>query len=197
MNKLLLSAVGVAATMALSAPAQAAHTVCTAAQLANAAGATSCYFVAGNANSNSAAHRTLQQTAIGALGATTFTYNFGAQADNSFKDGTGHTSLGTSVGFGTDMFGETIVGMHFGGGRNSPFGQGPGGFTAFYLFNFASPTSTITLTNVNSLSNAHLYATSTNAVPEPATWAMLILGFGAVGGAMRSASKRRTTLAFG
>lgn len=34
-------------------------------------------------------------------------------------------------------------------------------------------------------------------IPEPATWAMLILGFGAVGGAMRSASKRRATLAFG
>ena len=31
------------------------------------------------------------------------------------------------------------------------------------------------------------------AVPEPSTWAMLLLGFGAIGGAMR-ASRRRTTL---
>ena len=29
------------------------------------------------------------------------------------------------------------------------------------------------------------------AVPEPATWAMMIVGFGLVGGAMRSAKQRR------
>jgi len=33
---------------------------------------------------------------------------------------------------------------------------------------------------------------STSAVPEPATWAMMILGFGAVGCAMR----RKTVLRF-
>jgi hypothetical protein len=32
------------------------------------------------------------------------------------------------------------------------------------------------------------------AVPEPATWAMMILGFGAVGGAMRAAQRRKTVL---
>ena len=37
---------------------------------------------------------------------------------------------------------------------------------------------------------------STAAVPEPGPWAMMILGFGAVGGAMRSARKRRTALTF-
>lgn len=40
-------------------------------------------------------------------------------------------------------------------------------------------------------------ADPTGAVPEPATWAMLILGFGLVGGAMRSAKRRQTaTIAF-
>ncbi|MDP3853922.1 MAG: PEPxxWA-CTERM sorting domain-containing protein [Phenylobacterium sp.] len=34
-----------------------------------------------------------------------------------------------------------------------------------------------------------------SAVPEPATWAMMIVGFGAVGGAVRNA-RRRQTLAF-
>jgi hypothetical protein len=33
------------------------------------------------------------------------------------------------------------------------------------------------------------------AVPEPATWAMMIFGFGAVGGAMRTAQRRRAVLA--
>lgn len=36
---------------------------------------------------------------------------------------------------------------------------------------------------------------STTAVPEPATWAMMIGGFGAVGGAMRY-RRRKTTVAF-
>jgi hypothetical protein len=31
----------------------------------------------------------------------------------------------------------------------------------------------------------------TGAVPEPSTWAMMLLGFGFVGGAMRSASRRK------
>lgn len=36
--------------------------------------------------------------------------------------------------------------------------------------------------------------TAATAVPEPGTWALLILGFGAVGGAMRSARKSRPVL---
>lgn len=34
------------------------------------------------------------------------------------------------------------------------------------------------------------YSALTAAVPEPATWAMFVLGFGALGGAMRARSKR-------
>jgi hypothetical protein len=34
----------------------------------------------------------------------------------------------------------------------------------------------------------------TSAVPEPATWALMILGFGAIGGMMRGSSRRRTAL---
>ena len=40
------------------------------------------------------------------------------------------------------------------------------------------------------LDNLKIYGTlATGAVPEPATWALLILGFGAVGGAMRKRSQ--------
>lgn len=38
--------------------------------------------------------------------------------------------------------------------------------------------------------------TLTAPVPEPATWAMLILGFGFVGGALRSAKQNRTVAVF-
>lgn len=34
------------------------------------------------------------------------------------------------------------------------------------------------------------------AVPEPATWAMMLVGFGAIGGAMRRRTARRTRVAF-
>jgi hypothetical protein len=37
----------------------------------------------------------------------------------------------------------------------------------------------------NSVDNATLTVTSSAAVPEPATWALMLLGFGALGGALR------------
>ena len=39
-------------------------------------------------------------------------------------------------------------------------------------------------------------APSAGAVPEPATWAMMIIGFGGVGGAMRRRSKVRAKISF-
>ena len=68
----------------------------------------------------------------------------------------------------------------------------------------ASTTGTRNFTTFNGVSRVRLKSTSghfsidnftiaaaTGAVPEPSTWALLILGFGAVGGAMR----RRTAVA--
>ncbi len=40
-------------------------------------------------------------------------------------------------------------------------------------------------------SHITFFDTGTPAVPEPATWAMMLLGFGFVGGAMRSAKRRQ------
>ena len=39
------------------------------------------------------------------------------------------------------------------------------------------------------------FASPAGAVPEPSTWAMLIVGFGAVGMGMRSSRRRETALA--
>jgi hypothetical protein len=39
-----------------------------------------------------------------------------------------------------------------------------------------------------------MFASPAGAVPEPSTWAMLIVGFGAVGGAMRRGRRRQTAL---
>ena len=78
--------------------------------------------------------------------------------------------------------------MHWGNvpeSGNTPYGN----VSAFYLWNNAPPGS-IQLTDTQGYSNAVLYRTS-GAVPEPATWAMMLLGFGAVGMASR---RRRTQL---
>jgi hypothetical protein len=39
------------------------------------------------------------------------------------------------------------------------------------------------------MTSADIYAQFRSSVPEPDTWAMMILGFGFVGGAMRSARR--------
>jgi len=42
--------------------------------------------------------------------------------------------------------------------------------------------------------NDFRFMSTTGAVPEPATWAMMILGFGLIGGAMRQAKGRQATV---
>lgn len=50
----------------------------------------------------------------------------------------------------------------------------------FQLFNVAGGRAELRVTSIRA------------AVPEPATWAMMIGGFGMVGGAMRSARRKQT-----
>jgi hypothetical protein len=52
------------------------------------------------------------------------------------------------------------------------------------------------LENLDGFSNAVLYTTGgTPPVPEPATWAMMLLGFGAAGTAMRRSRRRNAQIA--
>ena len=93
---------------------------------------------------------------------------------------------GNQLNFGTSLFGQTIVGAHFGN-----IAGGVGNASVFWLFDFGTEgANSIILDNPKSFSNAVLY--TTGAVPEPATWALMILGFVAVGFAMRR--KRRPML---
>ena len=91
------------------------------------------------------------------------------------------------LSFGQTLFGITIIGAHFGNVA------GPAGnVSVFWLFDFGTEGADfITLDSPGGFSNAVLYTTGTPAVPEPATWAMMLLGFGAAGTAMRR-SRRRT-----
>lgn len=65
---------------------------------------------------------------------------------------------------------------------------------------FAGPVSFVRLTNTSQSVSVDIDAIEgffrfSTAVPEPSTWAMLILGFGAVGGAMRGRGNAASRLA--
>ena len=52
------------------------------------------------------------------------------------------------------------------------------------------------LTNAGyTFTTSQIYGQFIGQVPEPAVWMQLILGFGVIGGAYRSARRRKTTLA--
>ena len=91
------------------------------------------------------------------------------------------------INFNTLLTGNTIIGVHYGNGQGSPGRppgtQGDGNDTAFYLFDAGAGVDSFTL-NFNSSSTVTLFQTG-NQVPEPGTWAMMLLGFGVVGSAMR------------
>ena len=131
-------------------------------------------FYAGNLLSNNAGDIAAQTTHLAALG-------FAWDGDwNAVEKITG-LSGSQSVDFATLLHGISYVAFHFGNGRG-----GPGNATAFYRIDAGTSTDVITL-NYNASSNAVLYSTGT--VPEPASWALMIAGFGMVGVGLR---RRRT-----
>ena len=92
------------------------------------------------------------------------------------------------INFVTPLTGMSVFGFHAGGAGDG--GQG----TFFFQFNAGAGVDVITITdrlnsNATGLSNAALFQTG-SAVPEPATWAMMLLGFGAIGTSLRI--RRRT-----
>ena len=95
----------------------------------------------------------------------------------------------TAFDFGTELFGQVVIGAHFGNvdGNNDQYGN----VSVFYLFDFGTEGGFVTLDNIQGWSNAVLYiGDQPPAVPEPATWAMMLLGFGAAGTAMRRSRRR-------
>ena len=72
----------------------------------------------------------------------------------------------------------TAVGVNFVGTAYSIDFGGTANYTAYDDITFGSATP------------------GNNAVPEPATWAMLLLGFGAIGGAMRSRKRQTVTVRY-
>jgi len=92
---------------------------------------------------------------------------------------------GNSINFATTLFGVTVIGFHVGAANGEPNNVGYSG-TAFYKFDAGSTGLDVIGLNVPGLSNARLYSTS--AIPEAATWMTMLVGFGALGCAMRRRS---------
>ena len=91
---------------------------------------------------------------------------------------------GTVVDFTQTLIGLNILAAHFGDG-----GTGLGDRTILYLFDFGAGADSVDL-GIQGFSDAVQVPAP---VPEPATWTMMLLGFGAAGYAIRR--RRKTALA--
>ena len=142
-------------------------------------------YYSGNLLNGSAEDIANQQAAIDSLpGDFQFDGDWNALADNTILTLTN----GNQLNFGETMFGLTIIGAHFGNVAGDA-----GNVSVFWLFDFGTEGADfVTLDDPTGWSNATLYTTG-SGVPEPATWGMMLLGFGAAGTAMRR-SRRKTAL---
>jgi len=200
MKRTILKAVAVAASLFAAAPASAAVGAvvdpCSAGYVSGAIACQGYYggnLIRGGAGTATSADQQaiidLLLSGTAATGDSTPTNNNGGYNPPYVLD-TG-TILGSLTGlngsatfdFGNlSLSGLTVLGAHFGNNIDSDVNN----VTAFWLVDLGNmPTSTITLANGAGSSNAQIFATSTPAVPEPGTWALMLLGFGAVGASMR------------
>ncbi len=199
--KTLVMAAAATAALALAAPAMAKpaatvapnNNLCMLSDLSPAAAACSGFYEGNNLN-GSADSLATQAAAFAALGVGPLTeiehHDTSGTNDNVFE-------------FNTLLNGLTVIGVHWGVGAGPPIpGAGTGGGTAFYKLNLAADAQLASITGflTNGNSNYALYKTSAcvgscdgggggQGVPEPATWAMMIIGFGGVGSMIR---RRRT-----
>ena len=133
-------------------------------------------FYAGNINGGSPAKLAEVQSALDA---------FAGYKGKISNLGTILTVSGNTINFASPFTGVAFVGLHFGNGTDGPTHVVTGGVTGFYEINANNLTSFTT--HWGDLSNAVLYrsAVPVGGVPEPATWAMMLLGFGVVGAGLR------------
>jgi hypothetical protein len=198
MKRFRISAAPLAAGLAaitFATPAAATTVLACPAAFTASPGFVSCKYVTGNALGGDSTKIGKQEDAIESLlGLSAGSYSVNWSVVDPTKalfsyagDPSTSTNLDGILTSSRPLFGRTVLGIHVGGGNPTI-----GNSTAFMLFNFTSPTTAIHLARGKAFSDATLY--STGVVPEPGTWAMLVLGFGVLGGAMRGARRRRPVL---
>lgn len=139
-------------------------------------GASCIGFISGNLNGNS-------------LSLTAVNNNLGAWGVHLSSPVAGSLMLsglkGNTINFGQQLYGDTIVGMHYGNVIDA-LGHKSNDVTAFYRFDAGNGAGVdLFTTKYGSLSNATLYSTGAAPmlapVPEADTYAMLLAGLGLMG----------------
>jgi len=135
----------------------------------------------------------LQQSAIAALPGT-FTWDGNWTGLVNAGNVIGSLTNTNQINFGQTLFGQTIIGAHF-GNIDDNLGNS-GNVSVFWLFDFGTEGADyVTLENIRGFSNAALYTTgSGGGVPEPATWAMMLVGFAGAGMALRRGRRSNAKL---
>ena len=152
-------------------------------------------YFSGNLLNGSAEDRALQASSIATLPGGSGIFD-GSQAawdalDPEWKIDADNGA--SPIDFGITLFGLNIIGAHFGNAFESDHNN----VTVFWLVDFGTTGGKLTLANPQGWSNAVLYTPRrppTNEVPEPATWAMMLIGFGAAGTALRRGRRRHGLL---
>ena len=214
--KTLMTAAAVAGGLALSLGAAseasavalsdlALSTPCSVGDISPAAVACSGFYQ-GNLLNNGQNNDQYQTLALATLG---FTWDGTIIEEDTTTDDNIDGFLG-QINFADNLAGTFYFGIHFGNGQNSPGGGGRFGTntTAFYKVEGGSGVNFINLV-YNSGSTARLYGVVSNdpcvanpmapgcgggetAIPEPGTWALMIMGFGGAGAMLR---RRRMAVA--
>lgn len=199
MKHVALSSLALAAAITVCAPAHATLTPsgvsCAASDIdafATLASVSCVGFFDGNLSN---ASNTADQTSALALLGLTFPNAF---ANKIEKIETAATVTSTFLNFDTLLYGETFIEVHWGNIPN-PAGGKPlaNNISSFYKFDAGTTGLDKLFLSFESASNAIVYKTGTPppppAVPEPATWALMLGGFAIVGSAMR---RRSTAVSF-
>jgi hypothetical protein len=176
MRRVLMIGLGAMSAMAMAAPAAAAVPVsdgsCTSPTNDTIPQAEACTgYYTGNIFNNNSDNQTAITNALAGFGIT-YTGNIADYL--GFSGLGGQTDLSSLFG---NLTGVQVFGIHYGGGAG-------GGESAFYQIDFGGPPGHPLTLTLPASSNVYLF-TSPQAVPEPATWAMMLIGFGGIGMAMR------------
>jgi hypothetical protein len=124
---------------------------------------------------NGAPDQQTLQDALSALGVSYTQGTFGSYT--TYDNLNGQTDLSSLLGL---LTGTQVIGVHYGGGAG-------GGITDIYKIDFG--TGSYLSLNLTTSSSLTIFS-QTAPVPEPATWAMMLLGFSAIGFALRRRGKR-------
>lgn len=202
-------AIGLGATSQAGAVALTDLTIVTSCALGDISPAASACtgFYEGNLLNNAGDNKQYQQLALASMG---FTWDGSTILEEDTTTDNDVTGFLGQIDFSNNLAGTFFFGIHFGNGQNSPGGGGRFGTdtTAFYKVEGGSGVDFVNLL-YNSGSTARLYGVVANdpcvttptapgcgggetSVPEPGTWALMIMGFGGAGYMLR---RRRTVFA--